>query len=98
PDQQGDSRQVFKEMVAEITRENPGLEPHSPGTMTINGMTAEGVQGVNRSANSGRGEHDWIVGVAQNGAMRYFVFVAPEADFGAMFPTFDRIVNSIRLQ
>jgi peptidase M48-like protein len=98
PDQAGDSRQLFKEMVAEITRENPGLQPNNPGSMTINGKTIEGVQGVNRSANGGRGEHDWIVGVPQNGAMRYFVFVAPEPDFEAMRPTFERIVNSIRLE
>jgi beta-barrel assembly-enhancing protease len=98
PDQTGDSKQIFREMVAEITRENPGLQPNSPGSMTINGMQAEGVQGVNRSANGGRGEHDWIVGVSQNDAMRYFVFVAPEADFAAMWPTFERIVNSIRLE
>lgn len=98
PEQPGDSQQVFKEMIAEITRENPGLQPNSPGTMTINGMTVEGVQGVNRSANGGRGEHDWIVGVPQNGAMRYFVCVAPESDFDAMRPTFERIVNSIRVE
>jgi beta-barrel assembly-enhancing protease len=98
PDQAGDSKQLFKEMVAEITRENPGLQPNYPGTMTINGRTIEGVQGVNKSANGGRGEHDWIVGVPQNGAMRYFVFVAPEPDFQAMRPTFERIVNSIRLE
>ena len=98
PNQPGDSKQVFQEMIAELTRENPGLQPNSPGTMTIAGMTAEGVQGINRSANGGRGEHDWIVGVSQNGAMRYFVFVAPEPDFGAMRPTFERILNSIRME
>jgi hypothetical protein len=56
------------------------------------------VQGVNRSSDNGRGEHDWIIGVPQNGAMRYFVFVCPEPDFNAMRPTFERILNSIRLQ
>ena len=96
PDQAGEN--TFKGLIAEISRQNPGLQPGSPNRVTVGGMAAETVEGVNRNANNGRGEHDWIVGVPRNGAMRYFVFVAPEADFGVMRPTFERILNSIRVE
>jgi len=36
--------------------------------------------------------------VPQSGSMRYFVFVAPEADFEKLRPKFEHIANSIRLQ
>jgi Peptidase family M48 len=96
PDQGGDN--TFKGLIAEISRQNPGLQPASPSRVTVGGIAGETVQGVNRNANNGRGEHDWIVGIPRNGAIRYFVFVAPEPDFEAMRPTFERIVNSIRLE
>ena len=89
---------MFKELVAELTRDNPGLEPGSASRISVGGIAAETVQGVNRNAGNGRGERDWIVGVPQNGAMRYFVFVAPLTDFDALRSTFERIVNSIRLE
>jgi hypothetical protein len=56
------------------------------------------MEGTNQSANNGRGEHDWIVGVPMGRGIRYLVFVAPEPDFTAMRPTFERILNSISLQ
>jgi hypothetical protein len=96
PGQAGDN--TFKGLIAEISRQNPGLQPGLPSRVTVGGIGAETVQGVNRNANNGRGERDWIVGVPRNGAIRYFVFVAPEADFETMRPTFERIVNSIRLE
>jgi hypothetical protein len=96
PDQGGG--EIFKELLAEVTRENPGLQPGSPGAINIGAKGAQAAHGVNRSANNGRGEHDWIVGVPQNGSMRYFVFVSPEPDFEGMRPTFEHIANSIRLQ
>jgi hypothetical protein len=98
PEQAAGSTEMFNELIAELTRENPGLEPGAASALRIGETSAETVQSTNRSANNGRGEHDWIVALPQNGAMRYFVFVSPEADFEKMRPTFERIVNSIRLE
>jgi hypothetical protein len=98
PDQGVGGSQAFKELLAEVSRENPGLQPGSPSPISLGGASGEAAHGVNRSANNNRGEHDWIIGVPQQGAMRYFVFVSPESDYEAMRPTFERIVNSIRLE
>jgi hypothetical protein len=98
PEQAASSTEMFNELIAELTRENPGLEPGPAGRIRVGDVSAESVQSTNRSANNGRGEHDWIVALPQNGAMRYFVFVSPQADFEKMRLTFERIVNSIRLE
>ena len=83
---------------SELSRENPGLQPGSPSRIPIGNLTADTVHSINPSANQGRGEHDWIVAIPQKDAMRYFVFVSPEPDFEKMRPTFEHILNSIRLQ
>jgi hypothetical protein len=96
PDQQGQNGDVFASLVDELARENPGISYGRISNIRIGNIPAESVDAVNRSANGGRGEHDWIVGIRGNQALRYFVFVAPEQDFSAMRPTFEHILNSIR--
>ena len=96
--EQGARGDVFSGLLAEVSQQNPGLQPGSISNLNIGGFAAQSVQGVNRSANNGRGEHDWIVGVPRGGSMRYFVFVSPEPDFEKMRPTFERILNSVRVE
>jgi len=64
----------------------------------VGGRKAQSSQSVTPDANGGRGEHDWIVGVPTGNALRYFVFVAPEANFSAARPIFQKILDSIRIQ
>jgi hypothetical protein len=90
--------QAFSVLLGELTKDNPGLQSGSVSRVTVNGVQAENAHCVDRAANNGRGEHDWIAGVPTSGGMRYFVFVAPEPDFSTMRPIFDRILNSVRLQ
>jgi len=90
--------EAFSALLGDLTRDNPSLEPGSSTRLNVNGVTAENAHCVDRKANNGRGEHDWIAGIPANGGMRYFVFVAPEPDFNNMRPVFDRILNSVRLQ
>lgn len=99
PGQGVDSSEIFYALMAELTRENPGTKPGPVSGINLGDVAALSAHTVNPSANGGRGEHDWIVGVPQGGgAMRYFVCVSPEPDFNAMRPTFEHIVNSIRLE
>lgn len=98
PEQSSGGDETFNALLSELSRQNPGLEPGPVGRVNIGGTSAPSVQSLNRSANNGQGERDWIVGIPQNGSMRYFVFVSPEQDFKAMHPIFERILNSIRMQ
>jgi predicted Zn-dependent protease len=91
-------RETFNSLIEELARTNPGLEPGPVNRITVGDMPVDTMEGTNQSANNGRGEHDWIVGVPMGRGIRYLVFVAPEPDFTAMRPTFERILNSISLQ
>jgi Zn-dependent protease with chaperone function len=90
--------QAFTALLNQLTSQNPGLQPTSVTTRKVAGQEVQSVQSVTPRANDGRGEHDWIVGIPTSSGVRYFVFVAPEPDFNRLRPTFDQILDSIRLQ
>jgi beta-barrel assembly-enhancing protease len=86
-------------LVAEITHDNTGLVPDPRTHATAGGGAGRSVECNNPSGNNGKGEHDWIVAFQQrDGALRYFVFVAPTPDFEKMRPTFARMIETVRLQ
>lgn len=86
-------------LVEQVTRDNPGVKAGPQTTTTVGGTSAFSVECQNASANGGKGERDWIVGLPQgNGMLRYFVFVAPTPDFQRMRPVFNKIVGSISVQ
>lgn len=90
--------EAFAGLLNQLTQENSGMEPKSTGTAQVAGQTVPSVESETPSANEGRGEHDWIVGVPSGTGLRYFVFVAPEPDFSRLRPTFQHILQSIRLR
>ncbi len=92
------SNQLFAALLQELTIQNPGLQTGSTSTVRIDGRSAQSGQSVIPSVNSGRGEHDWIIGVPSGKILRYFVFVAPEPDFKTVQPIFEQIVKSIQLK
>jgi Zn-dependent protease with chaperone function len=98
PEQPASLRDNFNALVKELARRNPGLQPGQVSRITVADAVADSSECTNPSANNNRGEHDWIVGFPVNSAVRYVVFVAPERDFKAMRPTFERILNSLKLQ
>jgi Zn-dependent protease with chaperone function len=92
PDQQ------FAALLNDLSSDNPGLQPSQVTTVQAAGQNLESAQSVDPEANGGRGEHDWIVGLPGRDGLRYFVFVAPEPDFAAVRPTFERMLESLRTQ
>ena len=91
--------QAFKALLNELDSENPGMQSESITTLTVAGTNAQTVQSVSATANNGRGEHDWVVGIpTKDNTLRYFVFVSPEPDFAAVQPTFEHILNSIQMK
>lgn len=86
-------------LIGEIAGDNPGLTRGRTKQIRVNGMAGQSVECENPQANGGRGEHDWVVAFQRpDGALRYFVFVAPNPDFETVRPAFERILNSVRLQ
>ena len=86
-------------LVSNIAQENQGLVPGAHGDININGVAGHSVDCTNPSGNNGRGEHDWIVAFSQrDGSLRYFVFVAPSANFEQMRPIFTQMLHTIELR
>jgi hypothetical protein len=58
------------------------------------------VEATNTSGGTGaNAEHDWLVALPQSdGSLRYVVFVAPEADFNKLRPTFEQVLRTLKLQ
>lgn len=94
----GTGHQAFTDLLNELIRQNPGMEPRTVADIQVAGQTVQSVESVTPGANQGKGEHDWIVGIPSGNGLRYFVFVAPEQDFAKLRPTFEQMLESIRLQ
>ncbi len=88
------------ELVAQIKRDNPQFGPGPAANVIVNNVQGRSLEATNTSAGSaGAAEHDWLVAVPQSdGALRYVVFVAPEADFNQMRPTFEQILRTLKVQ
>ena len=98
PHQRVSGSAALDALVREITRDNPGIVPGVQSQITVNGLTGRSFDCENPSGNSGRGEHDWVVAFPQpDGNLRYFVFVAPTPEFGKWQPTFQSILQSLRI-
>jgi hypothetical protein len=100
PQQEGVSApEVFTALLQDVKKQNPALEAtEGVQEVQLGGVGAQMVHGVNKKANNGEGEHAWIVGVPQNGTMRYFVFVVPGKDVLKSRRTFQRMIKSIKLE
>jgi hypothetical protein len=96
----GDTAAATTELLAQIKRENPQLEPGPATNVIVNGVQGRSLEATNTSAGSaGAAEHDWLVAVPQtDGSLRYVVFVAPEADFNRLRPTFEQILRTLKVQ
>ena len=101
PQQQGNAQEVFTALLQDVKKQNPNLQADDggPQEVPLGGATAQMVHGVDQKTSNGDAEHTWIVGVPQqNGAMRYFVFVSPSSQVFASRKTFQRMIQSIKLQ
>ena len=89
---------AFDALINEIASDNPGFVAARPNPITANGAPGRSVECDNPSANNGKGEHDWVVAFRQpDGSLRYFVFVAPGAEFEQLRPAFQRILQSLKI-
>jgi predicted Zn-dependent protease len=93
-----------QQLVASIQQQNPDLKAIGrPQTINVNGQQGRSVDLTGTSPVQQKGkperERDWLVTVPRSdGSMLYMVFVAPENDFNALRPTFEKMLRSFRAQ
>ncbi len=93
------------QLLQQIRQSNPDLrQVGNDEDFTLNGNAAKSVVMVGTSPlmdrnNRAERERDWMV-VTRNrsGDVIYFVFIAPETDFQNLYPTFNKILRSVRLK
>ena len=93
------------QLLQQMRQANPDLKQvgHDED-FRLNGAAAKSVVMVGPSPlvdrnNRAERERDWMV-VTKNrsGEVIYFVFIAPEADFQNLYPTFNKILRSVQLK
>jgi hypothetical protein len=100
----GSLDQVAKDLIKNLQQSNPGMRQ----TGNVRNIEVNGVQG--RTADlagdsplqqNGKPlpERDWLVlAPGPNGAYLYMIFIAPEKDYGALKSTFQRMLDSVRVE
>jgi beta-barrel assembly-enhancing protease len=98
PPQLGEISAETDQLVTQLKQQNPQLQPGAAADVTVNQVRGRSLQMTNSGAAGGGAEHDWLVALPeQAGTLRYVVFVAPEADFSALRPTFERMLRTLKL-
>lgn len=95
---------ALQELVRDIKASNPGLrEYNSPQAFTLQGRSAMKFDWLGTSAvrENGKALPERVRVIAVQGNSRvilYMVCVAPQVDFEALEPVFDRMTNSLRVR
>jgi hypothetical protein len=102
--QTSDPAAALNELVGTLKQQNPELAVvDSPQPVTVNGVAGRSVELTGKSpllrnGNAER-ERDWLVAIScPDGALRYLIFVAPEPDFTALRPTFEKMLRTFHLE
>ena len=98
PPKLGDVSMEMDQLLTQLEQQNPNLRPGGGSDVIVNQVRGRSVEATNTGGAGGGAERDWIVALPeQGGTLRYVIFVAPDADFGALKPTFERMLRSLRL-
>ena len=95
---------AMRELIADIEQANPDLRVHtSPKALTHVGLPARRMDWTGKSSVQEKGEplkeHVRLIALqARSGIILYMVFVAPDADFDALWPTFERMADSLQVR
>jgi Zn-dependent protease with chaperone function len=99
----GSLDEVIKDLIQNLQQSNPGMRQGSAvGGIEVNGVQARSVDLSSDSPLQQGGkplpERDWLVVTpGPGGAYLYFIFIAPERDFGTLTPTYQRTLDSLRV-
>lgn len=96
--------QATSAIAQNLSQQNGGLQQvGSMGSLTVNGRPAKTVELRGRSpltsGNNALPERDLLVTVSRpDGAVSYMIFIAPEADYVMLKPTFTSMMQSFRVR
>lgn len=98
PPKLGDLAMEMDQLAAELQKQNPNLKPGTGTDVIVNQVRGRSLEATNTGAAGGGTERDWIVALPeQGGTLRYVIFVAPDADFAALRPTYERMLRTLKL-
>jgi Zn-dependent protease with chaperone function len=98
PPQPGDVTTVTDQLVAHLKQQNPQMKPGAASDVVVNGVRGRSLEATNSGGAGGGAERDWLVALPEPaGTLRYVVFVAPEADFTALRPIYERMLGTLKL-
>jgi hypothetical protein len=96
--------QATQDLIQNLQQSNPGLRQNgSIGATQVGGTQGRAVDlsGTSPIQQNGSAlpERDrLVVAPGLNGNYLYLIFIAPEKDFGMLEPTFEKMLQSLRLQ
>jgi hypothetical protein len=96
--------QATSAIARQLSQQNGGMQQAGElNTLTIGGQPATAVELRGRSpiadGNNALPEHDLLVTIARpDGAVSYIVFVSPEADYPALKPLYNSMIQSFRVR
>ena len=100
----GSLDQVTDDLIKNLVQSNPGL--HQNGdlkSISVNGASGRSADLFGNSPVQQNGkplaERDWLVLLPRpGGTYLYLIFIAPENDFAALRPTYQKMVDSLRVE
>jgi hypothetical protein len=98
PPKLGDMSMEMDQLVGQLQRQNPNLKPGPGSDVVVNQVRGRSVEATNTGGARGGTERDWIVALPEStGTLRYAIFVAPDADFPALRPIYERMLRTLKL-
>ncbi len=100
----GSLDQVADDLIKNLIQTNPGM--HQNGGLrqvSVNGASGRSADLFGNSPVQQNGkplaEHDWLVLLPRpGGTYLYLIFIAPENDFAALKPTYQKMVEGLRVE
>lgn len=98
PPKLGDIAEETDQLLAQLEQQNPQMKPGAGSDVAVNQVRGRSVEATNTGGAGGGAERDWLVALPEgSGTVRYVIFVAPEADFEALRPTYEQILRTLKL-
>jgi Zn-dependent protease with chaperone function len=100
----GSLDRVAKDLIQNLQQSNPGMRQNGDMcTIEVNGVAGRSVELASDSPLQQSGkplpERDWlVVAPGPGGAYLYLIFIAPERDFGTLNSTYQRTLDSLRVE